>query len=128
MSAELDRVREYREAARLAVRADAATFQSRCLALIDLAESARNEPDPLIRTWGERAIWEEAKSFLGMDDEQHDLPGEPFERAQRRLRDQGLVSCPTCRSVLATDADFDRWRRTREQCIADTERREGAVG
>ena len=128
MSAELDRVREYREAARLAVRADTATFQSRCLALIDLAESARNEPDPLIRTWGERAIWEEAKSFLGVDDEQPEAPGEHYEAAQRKLRARGYGMCPECLTPLADESDLVRWRRMREVHIAETERREGAVG
>jgi hypothetical protein len=124
----LERIREYRRAARMAVQADDHRFQDRCLALIDLAEAARAEPDLLVRTWSERAIWEESKAFLGMDDEEHSFPPEPFERAQRRLRAEGYSTCPTCRSNLATDIDFERWHQQREDHAAELRRREGALG
>jgi hypothetical protein len=124
----LDRVREYRSAARLAVRSDESTFQARCLALIDLAEAARAEPDLTVRTWSERAVWEESKAFLGMDDEEHSFPPEPFERAQRSLRAQGYSSCPKCRSSLATDIEFERWHHQREDHLKELRRREEALG
>jgi hypothetical protein len=124
----LDRVRQYRRAARLAVRADDQTFQRRCLALLDLADAARGERDPTVRTWSERAIWEESKAFLGVDDEDHSFPPEPFERAQRRLRARGFSTCPTFLSTLATDIDFERWHHQREDHIAHLRRFEGAVG
>jgi hypothetical protein len=124
----LDRVREYRAAARMAVRSDESTIQARCLALVDLAEAARAEPDPTIRTWSERAVWEESKRFLGVDDEEHSFPPEPFERAQRELRSQGYSSCPTCLSVLARDLDFEIWRNQRADHEAELRRREGAFG
>jgi hypothetical protein len=124
----LDRVREYRAAARMAVRADDSPLQSRYLALIDLAEAARTEPDPTVRTWAERAVWEESKRFLGVDDEEHSFPPEPFERAQRKLRAEGYSSCPRCLSVLADDRDFERWRHQRADHEAELQRREGALG
>jgi hypothetical protein len=124
----LERVREYRRAARLAVESHDHPFQARCLALIDLAEAARAEPDLTVRTWSERAIWEESKRFLGMDDELPEPVPEPFERAQRKLRAQGLTSCPTCLSTLATDLDFELWRNRREDYLRTLRRREGAVG
>jgi hypothetical protein len=131
VSAEADvlvRVREYRAAARMAVRADGHRLQDRYLALIDLAEAARAEPDPIIRTWSERAIWEESKRFLGVDDEEHSFPPEPFERAQRKLRAEGYSSCPSCLSHLATDLDFEIWRNQRADHQAELRRHEGALG
>jgi hypothetical protein len=127
MSAELDRVREYRKAAPVAVRAEEHALQVRYLALIDLVEAARDEADPLVRNWSERAIWEESKQFLGVDDEDHEFPPEPYERAQRKLRSRGYSSCPTCLSVLATDADFVRWADMRLDHIAEVRRKEEAV-
>lgn len=124
----LERVREYRAAARMAVRAEESPVQTRCLALIDLAEAARAEPDPIVRTWSERAVWEESKRFLGVDDEEHTYPPEPFEKAQRKLRAQGYSSCPTCLSNLATDTDFEIWRNQREDHLAELRRRERALG
>jgi hypothetical protein len=124
----LERVREYRGAARMAVRADESTVQARCLALIDLAEAARSEPDPIVRTWSERAVWEESKRFLGMDDEEHSFPPEPFERAQRKLRAEGYANCPKCLSNLATDLDFELWHHQRADHRAELRRREGALG
>jgi hypothetical protein len=124
----LEQVREYRSAARLAVRADNHRFQDMCLALIDLAEAARAEPDPIIRTWSERAVWEESKRFLGVDDEEHSVVPEPFERAQRKLRAEGFESCPRCLSRVATSTDFEIWRNQREDYLAELRRREGALG
>src|SRR5688500_7552548 len=112
----------------MAVRATDSSIQTRCLALIDLSEAARAEPDPLVRTWSERAVWEESKQFLGVADEEHSFPPEPFERAQRRLRDEGYSSCPRCLSVLATSDDFERWRHQRADHEAELRRREGALG
>ena len=124
----LERVREYRSAARLAVRADDSSIQARCLALVDLAEAARAEPDPLVRTWSERAVWEESKSFLGVDDEERLIVPEPFERAQRRLRSEGFETCPRCLSRVATPAEFEVWRNRREDHLAELRRREEALG
>src|SRR5688572_17952607 len=112
----------------MAVRATESSIQTRCLALVDLAEAARHESDPIVRTWSERAIWEESKAFLGMDDEEHSFPPEPFERAQRRLRAEGYSSCPRCLSVLATNTDFERWRHQRADHESKLQRRERALG
>ncbi len=122
----LDEVREYRKAARLAVTAHAEE-RRRFLALLDLADAARAEPDLLVRTWCERAIWEEAKSFVGMDDELPTPPPTNYEAAQRKLGADGYDRCPTCFSSIATEADLERWHRQREQRIEQLERRERVV-
>lgn len=126
-TAELDRVREFRKAARIAVQADDHPLQDRYLALIDLAEMARAEPDPLVRRWSELAIWEESRVFLGMDDEDHEFPPQAYEARQHALRAEGYSSCPRCLAVLATDIDFDRWRRMRAAHIEEMRVREQAT-
>jgi hypothetical protein len=124
----LERVLRFRKAARVVVRAEVEDVRRQYLTLIELADLARQEPDPLVRTWSERAIWEESKRFLGVDDEEHEqLPPEPYERAQRKLRTRGYSSCPTCLSVVATEADFERWHHMRADHIAELRRREEAV-
>jgi hypothetical protein len=70
----LDRVREYRVAARKIVRADWVPVKRRCLGLLELADAARAESDLTTRTWAERSIWEESKAFLEMEDTDPVLP------------------------------------------------------
>jgi len=122
----LARVRRFREAARLAVRADA-PVTDRCLALLDIAEMAREEPDPTTRTWAERAIWEESKAFLGMDDTEPAVPNPSFEQKVRALRREGLVRCDRCGHDLPTDDELERWSRMRRQYAETLEAREQAV-
>ena len=117
----LNRVREYRRAAHKIVEAEWVSVHRRCLGLLELQDAARAEADLTIRTWAERAVWEEAKPFLGVDDGEPTAPPVSYESAQRRLRNQGLEQCPTCRSRLATEEEFARWSRLR---LADAERRE----
>jgi hypothetical protein len=127
VSAEIERVREYRRAARVAIRGGQYENRNRYLALIALAEAARAEPDPLVRTWSERAIWEESKGFLGVDDREPEPPGDLYERSQRKLRSRGYAACPTCKSPLASEVDFERWHHERQDRIAEIRRREQAV-
>jgi hypothetical protein len=117
----LDQVREYRLAARRIVEIEYATVQRRCLGLLELQDAAREEPDPIVRVWAERSIWEEAREFLGVYDGEPAAPPISYEAAQRRLRHQGVERCPTCHGSLATEQDFDRWARIRR---ADAERRD----
>ena len=117
----LDRVRKYRRAARRIVETDWVSVKRRCLGLLELQDAARAEPDLTIRTWAERAVWEEAKPFLGVDDGEPVAPPMSFEAAQRQLRNHGLEQCPTCRSRLATEDDFARWSRLR---LAEAQRRD----
>jgi hypothetical protein len=53
--------------------------------------------------------------------------GDEMERAARKLRGEGLQKCPTCRSFLSTEVDWDYWRALREAAIREAEAREGAV-
>lgn len=122
----LARVHRFRQAARLAVEAPA-SLRDRCLALLEIADMARREPDPTIRTWAERAIWEESKAFLGMDDETLAIPPMSYEAAQRQMRAHGYVECPACRSRLATDVDLDRWSRMRRAEAERLDARKRAV-
>ena len=123
----LDRVAEYRAAARTIVRAEHASVKRRCLGLLELVDSARAEPDLTIRAWAERSIWEEAKAFLGMDDEEPALPPEGYERRQRRLRSAGYETCPNCLARLATEDDLRRWSKLRTDAAELRDAREGAV-
>lgn len=101
----LARIRRYREAARTTVRTPGVSDRDRCLALLQLADMARDEEDPTIRTWAERATWEEAKGFLGLDDAAPPLPSTSFERKVRTLRHEGLVRCDRCGHDLPTDEE-----------------------
>jgi L-alanine-DL-glutamate epimerase-like enolase superfamily enzyme len=127
VSAELDRIREYRRAARAVVRADHAELGERYAALIDLAEAARAEPDPLVATWAQRVIWQESAVFLGVDDGEPDCPPENYERRARALRAEGYERCPRCLSVLATDRDLERWAAMRRAHYEELRVREQAV-
>jgi hypothetical protein len=127
VSAELDRIRQFRAAARLAVRTEEATLQSRYYALLDLVDAADAEPDLLVRRWSRVAIWEESREFLGMGDEPSEVVPEPFERAQRQLRDEGYSSCPRCLAHVATNDELASWRDLRRGHIVEVERRERAV-
>jgi hypothetical protein len=122
----LARVRRFREAARLAVRADA-PVRDRCLALLDIADMARDEPDPTIRTWAERAIWEESKAFLGMDDAEPALPNPSFEQKVRALRREGFARCDRCGHDLPTDEELERWSQMRRHYAETLEAREQAL-
>jgi hypothetical protein len=109
----LDRVHEYRVAARTIVGTEHATIARRCEGLLELVEMARLEADLTIRTWAERSIWEESKAFLGMNDEGPPLPPEGYERRQRRLRAEGYETCPHCFARIATEEEQERWSSLR---------------
>jgi hypothetical protein len=124
----LERIREYRIAARKIVEADHVNFKDRCLGLLELVDLARAENDVLIVRWAELSIWAEARGFLGIHDEAPALPPEPFEDRQRRLRQDGYERCPHCFSQIATEEELKRWWSLRR---AEAERRdihERAIG
>jgi hypothetical protein len=123
----LKRVHEFRVAARTIVEAVHVDERRRELGLVDLHEMAHAEPDLTVRTWSERAIWQEAKGFLGMDDEQPALPPEGYERRQRRLRQEGLETCPACFARIATEEELRRWSELRRAEVERLERHERAV-
>jgi hypothetical protein len=123
----LDRIHEYREAARLAVEADA-DEQTRQLALLDLVDHLRKtEPDALVVRWGEVAIWSECADFLGMGDSEPWTPPPSFDATIRRLRAQGLVACSRCHQRLPEEADLERWSRRRADASQRRDVRKGAV-
>jgi hypothetical protein len=123
----LDRVREYRVAARKIVGASWVSVKRRSLGLLELADAARAEPDVTVRTWAERSIWEESKAFLGMDDEEQALPPEGYERRQRRLQPMGEDTCCRCLSRVATEAELARWTALRRDAAERQELHEGVV-
>jgi len=123
----LKRVHEFRVAARTIVRAVHVDDNRRVIGLIDLAEMARAVSDPTVRTWSERAVWQEAKAFLGMDDEQPALPPEGYERRQRRLRQEGEDVCLRCLGSIATEEELRRWSELRRAEVERLERHERAV-
>jgi hypothetical protein len=120
----LETVVRYRRAARKAATAGA-PWKRRIAALLDLAEEARREPDATTRDWAARVIFEEARPLL--EDKQPDGPGDGWERAQRHLRAEGLVTCPKCLSDLASDLLLERLDRRRRARIRELEVRERAV-
>lgn len=110
----LARVREYRLAARTIVEAEHVAFNQRAVGLIELREMAEREADPTVAHWSQIAIWHEARSFLGVKDDEPDLPPESFEARHRRLRlVEGRESCPMCYSHIATEDQLVRWSRLR---------------
>lgn len=121
----LRRVASYRRAARRAATAGAPQ-RDRMLALIRLAEEARQEEDATARHWCERVVFEEASPLLHPHSPA-DGPGDLWERAQRRLRAAGYVTCPECRATLADDLLLERLQRKRETAIRRAEARERAV-
>jgi hypothetical protein len=123
----LARVRRFREAARRAVHADA-SFKDRCLALLEIADMARDESDPVVKLWSERVIWQEAAGLLGMADDEPEVPPRSYEGRARELRRTGLVACPKCLHPLPTDEELDLWARRRRDHAELLEAREGAIG
>lgn len=121
----LDRVREYRRAARMAVEADV-EWTTKALALLDVADMARREPDPVTRLWCERVIWAEAEPFL-FDEPIDRTVGDAWERAQRKMRAAGYEACPRCRGRIATQDELEQMALRREQRIRDLEVRQRAV-
>lgn len=103
-------VAEYRAAARRAVHADR-PVRAKCLALLDLAASARRESESVVRDWIEQAIWREAAPFL--TGRPASPAGDAYERAARKLRAEGYVMCPTCHSSLPDEETLDRQRLMR---------------
>jgi len=129
MSTDVDvlaRVGRFREAARIAVRADA-PFKEICLVLLDLADMARKEPDLTVRTWAERAVWEESRAFLGMDDDAPAVPPVSYEEKVRALRREGLIRCDRCGHDLPTEEQLERWARMRKDHAETLAARERAV-
>ena len=122
----LARVREYRRAARAIVETDQADIGRRCLGLLDLVDMARAEADLTTRTWAERAVWEESRPFLDMDDDPPALPPEAYEHRAKRLRADGLETCPTCLGTIATDEEIRRWAQLRRDEIKRLRVREQA--
>jgi hypothetical protein len=120
-------VQDYRRAARTIVRETGLTLQERCLGLIELVRDAQAKDDAALRGWGQRAIWEEGREFLGHGAPPSAMPPDPFEDAQRKLRSRRFVVCPTCLTPLCTDDDFERWHHLRADHRTELERRERAV-
>jgi hypothetical protein len=91
---------------------------------VALALEADREADRATARWARATVYAEASPLLEGNAEG---PGDAWGRAQRRLRAEGLVSCPRCCSPLATDADLERLQRWRERRIRAAEIRRAAV-
>jgi hypothetical protein len=124
-TAVLDRIREFRIAARHAVESTDAGDKQQLLALMDLADLVRREPDRTTRLWAERVIWAEAASFIL--EEEPPIFGDRWERAQRELRLGGYEKCPRCLSQVQTLEQLDREQRRRLERIQEHERKLEAV-
>ena len=122
----LDRVDEYRRAARRAVEAVEAPLKRRYLALLDLADAARAERDPTLRLWAERVIWSESEVFLLGEEDDIEGP-DRWEEKQLALRRAGETACSRCGSRIATPGDIAMMRRRRAERQADRKTRSGAV-
>lgn len=120
----LRHIASYRRAARRAASAGA-PLARRLSALVGLAREAQHEPDPTIRQWAAQVIYVEARSVI--EDASADAPGDKWERAQRRLRAEMYVRCPTCESPLATDLELEHQQRRRERRIYEAQVREAAA-
>jgi hypothetical protein len=96
--------------------------------LLDVADAARAEADPVIGTWAERAIWGEAEAFLlGRNPSREIGVGDAWERAQRKMRSAGYDACPTCRSRIAGWDELAQMQQRRQQRIHELETHERAV-
>jgi len=122
----LEKIAEYRRAARLIVEAVHVDYGKRGEGLIKLAAMAAAEVDPVVSRWSQIALWHEARVFCGVNDEEPKLPPESFENRQRRLRlVEGLDRCDRCYSRIADEQDLARWHRLR---LAEAERLEAHKG
>jgi hypothetical protein len=123
MTAELERVAEYRTVTRRILRE--LDGEERTAALIRLKDRAKTED---LAAWCLQSIVEE----LGWEHERAGLYeqrsyGDRLERAHRRLRGQGYSACPTCETALSSEADWLQWRQLRESAITEAETREHAI-
>jgi hypothetical protein len=127
-SAALELVGEYRRAARIAVDAVDRPLRVRLLALMDLTDAARREPDPWVRSHAEICVWEEARPLVGAGDQEPAIPGDPVEVAARQLRAKGYAACPECARPLHGELDFQRWASIRKVSRDREQARRRAIG
>jgi hypothetical protein len=104
-------VARYRDAARRIVEREGPMSgpNGKSVAILRLAETLRDEPDPVVREWAREAIWREVRGLLGwrpaLDDEEPRLPhGERIRLAVRA----GYRDCPLCGERFKPGA----WRET----------------
>lgn len=120
---EVDEVREFRAAARELARAKGRTHREKLSGFVRLSELARRSTT---RELSQRAIWVEFDRWLRGDAIPPGRP-DPVENACRGLRREGYERCPSCRRSLPTDDEMRRWRRMRDDAIAEVAAFEGAV-
>jgi hypothetical protein len=120
----LEDLAAYREATRRIVRDITLDVRGTCQALLNLAERAKTAQMP---EWARRAVYEEAREFLGVGPVPADIPGDAVEIAARSLRAKGYECCPTCARRLHGDLDFARWRDMRRVELEQTRAREMAA-
>jgi hypothetical protein len=120
----LERVAEFREAARRILRSDL-TKESRTTALMRLYARAKDEPlaDLIIPSVVAELAWS-----IDRDDViELKSAGDLMERAHRSLRSRGYARCPECRCELSRELDWDYWRQVRTSAVDEFEARERPV-
>jgi hypothetical protein len=61
------------------------------------------------------------------DPEPWPVPPLTWEQAQRRLRQQGAMECPVCRTPVPSETEFRRWERRRMWNREDADARRSAA-
>lgn len=120
----LERVGEYREAARRLLRSDL-TIEGRQLAVMRLYEKGKREPfgDLIVRSIVAEVVW----SIERDDVDEIRSAGDRMERAHRSLRARGYARCPECECELSRELDWLGWRSSRDAAEVEYHAREGAV-
>lgn len=126
MTDPIDEVQALRRAARRLVRREDLDHRTKCVAIVELGQRADRSAWPWAAS---SAVWSEVRDFLGYPAPSLSnlLPEDPVEAACRALRREGRARCPSCRRVLPTDAELERWSILRAAAVDEARRKEAAV-
>jgi len=119
---ELATRREYYARLATAVQTEGRACRRRGLALMSLAEAAGNEPDLLVRTWSDSAIWEGEQSVPRLRGE-HPSPRRRVRDVDPSLRTRRSRRLPSWLTPLATEERSNAWQQLR--AITSTDLRGG---
>jgi hypothetical protein len=124
MSAELERVGIYRQAARVILRSGL-DDAGRVKGLVNLVRRGiRERYGNMIAN----AVLAELTWSLDRPDViDQPVLGDAMEIRARKLRADGRRVCPTCATPLSNEIDWQHWARLRAGAIREAQAREGAV-